>query len=218
MDTKRQTIWLVSMLSLMIVLSAYYLLTEDPNNKYDAANNDLDDNGISVDVTGSGIQDGGNLGSQLFPGLSDGLLADQLQNNGKQTAMTDDQILDKMLQQSRSSSTFFEREQMRRNEELSREFTQLGMIASDSKQSNEAVAQALAGIQQMENMQAKISNLEDELNKDFPNVIVMKDGEDKWKVTVQTNKLEKSQAVSIIDMALMTLGIFEENISVDYIP
>lgn len=29
MNTKRQTIWLVSMLSLMVVLSAYYLFTED---------------------------------------------------------------------------------------------------------------------------------------------------------------------------------------------
>ncbi|KUP21400.1 SpoIIIAH-like family protein [Paenibacillus sp. DMB5] len=29
MKGKRQTIWLVSMLSLMVVLSAYYLFTED---------------------------------------------------------------------------------------------------------------------------------------------------------------------------------------------
>lgn len=29
MNNKRQTVWLVSMLSLMVVLSAYYLFTED---------------------------------------------------------------------------------------------------------------------------------------------------------------------------------------------
>ena len=29
MNNKRQTIWLVSMLSLMVILSAYYLFTED---------------------------------------------------------------------------------------------------------------------------------------------------------------------------------------------
>lgn len=29
MNTKRQTVWLVSMLSLMVVLSAYYLFTQD---------------------------------------------------------------------------------------------------------------------------------------------------------------------------------------------
>ncbi|KPV55275.1 hypothetical protein QJ48_34035, partial [Paenibacillus sp. A3] len=32
MNSKRQTIWLVSMLSLMVVLSAYYLFTEDVGN------------------------------------------------------------------------------------------------------------------------------------------------------------------------------------------
>lgn len=33
MNTKRQTIWLVSMLSLMVVLSAYYLFTQDIGGK-----------------------------------------------------------------------------------------------------------------------------------------------------------------------------------------
>lgn len=32
MNNKRQTIWLVSMLSLMVVLSAYYLFTDDPGS------------------------------------------------------------------------------------------------------------------------------------------------------------------------------------------
>ncbi|MGO4271937.1 SpoIIIAH-like family protein, partial [Paenibacillus sp. TAF58] len=39
MNAKRQTIWLVSMLSLMVVLSAYYLFTEDVN-KLDLATTD----------------------------------------------------------------------------------------------------------------------------------------------------------------------------------
>lgn len=215
MDTKRQTIWLVSMLSLMIVLSAYYLLTEDPNKMYEAANDGLDSDEISVDVTGTGLQEGGNLGSQLFPGLGDGLLADKLQNDAMQTAKTDQEILDSMLSQSQSASSFFEREQMKRNEELSKQWEQLEMIISDSKQSNEAVEQALAQIKQMEWMQTRISQLEDELTKNYPNAIVMRDSNDKWKVTVQADKLEKSQVVSIIDEALMTLDIAEEDISVD---
>ena len=35
MNTKRQTVWLVSMLSLMVILSAYYLFTEDVNKSDD---------------------------------------------------------------------------------------------------------------------------------------------------------------------------------------
>lgn len=37
MNNKRQTIWLVSMLSLMVILSAYYLFTEDVTPAKDAA-------------------------------------------------------------------------------------------------------------------------------------------------------------------------------------
>ncbi|RCX23146.1 stage III sporulation protein AH [Fontibacillus phaseoli] len=37
MKSKRQTVWLVSMLSLMVVLSAYYLFTEDNSSKNQAA-------------------------------------------------------------------------------------------------------------------------------------------------------------------------------------
>ncbi|MEF2964458.1 SpoIIIAH-like family protein [Paenibacillus sp. M1] len=37
MKTKRQTVWLVSMLSLMVILSAYYLFTEDSPAKNQAA-------------------------------------------------------------------------------------------------------------------------------------------------------------------------------------
>ena len=33
MNNKRQTIWLVSMLSLMVILSAYYLFTDDSGTK-----------------------------------------------------------------------------------------------------------------------------------------------------------------------------------------
>lgn len=38
MNSKRQTIWLVSMLSLMVVLSAYYLFTDDTDKLNQAAN------------------------------------------------------------------------------------------------------------------------------------------------------------------------------------
>lgn len=218
MDTKRQTIWLVSMLSLMVILSAYYLLTEDPTKNFDAANSEQDDHEITVDVTSTGIQDSDKLGSQLFPGLVDGLLADQLQNSGTQSIQTDAQILDQLLQQTQSSSTFFERALMQRSEDMSREYEQWNQIASDSAMSNEAVAEALTQIKHMTDMQTRITQLEEELNEQFPNVVVLKDGDEKWKVTVQANKLEKTQAVSIFDRAIEALDIGEEQISLDIFP
>lgn len=67
MNSKRQTIWLVSMLSLMVILSAYYLFTEDTAGKSDlltesaavkdateAAGSAQDAGGIVVDEVTSG--------------------------------------------------------------------------------------------------------------------------------------------------------------------
>ena len=49
MNSKRQTIWLVSMLSLMVVLSAYYLFTEDAS-KLDTAQDASETEQINVDT------------------------------------------------------------------------------------------------------------------------------------------------------------------------
>jgi stage III sporulation protein AH len=51
----KQTVWLVSMLSLMVVLSAYYLFTDDMNTKKiakTAAWNRVVDDQVSVETTG----------------------------------------------------------------------------------------------------------------------------------------------------------------------
>ena len=48
MNKKRQTVWLVSMLSIMVVLSAYYLFTDDGGDVDQAANGDA--NSIVVDL------------------------------------------------------------------------------------------------------------------------------------------------------------------------
>ncbi|WP_379128802.1 SpoIIIAH-like family protein [Paenibacillus sp. sgz500958] len=73
MNGKRQTIWLVSMLSLMVVLSAYYLFTEDSgasipketagsiqveNGVKDAANNDIPSVGDEGVVVNEVVTDG----------------------------------------------------------------------------------------------------------------------------------------------------------------
>ncbi|GIP51995.1 SpoIIIAH-like family protein [Paenibacillus vini] len=63
MRSKRQTVWLVSMLSLMVVLSAYYLFTEDSPAKNQAADgkqvSTMDKGMTQETVTDSGLgQDG----------------------------------------------------------------------------------------------------------------------------------------------------------------
>lgn len=53
MNTKRQTIWLVSMLSLMVILSAYYLFTQDMNDADKLSGSKTPEQNVT-EVAGSG--------------------------------------------------------------------------------------------------------------------------------------------------------------------
>ncbi|ANS74935.1 hypothetical protein AWM70_10265 [Paenibacillus yonginensis] len=84
MKTKRQTIWLVSMLSLMVVLSAYYLFTEDSGP---AATKSADGQQVAVsDAQGTGSGDsGGSIVTEV---------TDETSGDDGQTAAADDSATD----------------------------------------------------------------------------------------------------------------------------
>ncbi|MCK8486215.1 SpoIIIAH-like family protein [Paenibacillus sp. MBLB2552] len=103
MKSKRQTIWLVSMLSLMVILSAYYLFTEDgpqtstptDGQQVSTTNNGMSGNAAGDDVILSEVTtDGSENGSVI---TDDTAAADQTEptasNDGSEqadTAKTDD--------------------------------------------------------------------------------------------------------------------------------
>lgn len=64
MNTRRQTVWLVSMLGLMVVLSAYYLFTEDVENMEVVSENPPEEE-ILIDATNP---DGEGLGGRKYGG------------------------------------------------------------------------------------------------------------------------------------------------------
>ncbi|RRJ66471.1 SpoIIIAH-like family protein [Paenibacillus oralis] len=85
MKSKRQTIWLVSMLSLMVVLSAYYLFTEEgpaPSAKTD---------GQQVSMEGGTAQNGALEESGLSP--QDEVILSEITSDGEagSDAVTDDE-------------------------------------------------------------------------------------------------------------------------------
>ncbi|MDU7472005.1 MAG: SpoIIIAH-like family protein [Paenibacillus macerans] len=85
MKSKRQTIWLVSMLSLMVVLSAYYLFTEE--GPAPAAKTD----GQQVSMDGGTAQNGGLEGSGLS--AQDEVILSEVASDGEagSAAVTDDE-------------------------------------------------------------------------------------------------------------------------------
>jgi stage III sporulation protein AH len=78
------------------------------------------------------------------------------------------------------------------------------------------VVKAQNDLQLISGQQEKIDNLEEMLLKDYPQAVISRDGKS-WKVTVQSQKLEKSQGVTIVDMVIKELGAAPENIKVQYV-
>lgn len=246
MNAKRQTIWLVSMLSLMVVLSAYYLFTEDVN-KLDLATTETINKTQEVKIDMSQVDPASAAKTDVKATTGGDAKVDTKavtpQNSTKtdaktdvktdakttttqdaskatkpDTAKTDEQVLKIVEEQARttSASDYFTNEQMKQRDYFSKTSSDLMEIIIDSKKTPEAVAKATNDLAKLTDIQEKVENLQDVLMKDFPQAIINQDG-NKWKVTVQSDKLEKSQGVTIVDMVMKELSTGPENIKIQYV-
>lgn len=249
MNAKRQTIWLVSMLSLMVVLSAYYLFTEDVN-KLDLASTDATSQSQEVKIDMSQVDPvtGAKTDVKTTTGAAAGTTnttktdtktttpqtstktdatTTTTQDSSKTTtkdtskvttSKTDDQVLKQVEEQAKTTSAqdYFTNEQVKQNDYFSKTSSDLMAIILDTKKTPEAIANATNDLNKLSDLQEKIDNLQDLLIQDFPQAVINQDG-NKWKVTVQSDKLEKSQGVSIVDMVVKELGAAPENIKIQYV-
>jgi stage III sporulation protein AH len=231
----------------MVVLSAYYLFTEDvdqleftstgtkPGNEISISTNEHSTptadskaaetktevkTDAKVDATAkqdaSAKQDGAaatdTKGAQASDAKS--TAAEAKTDNA---SASDAKVLEKVQTQATSGSDYFVGQQLKRNEEMGKQTEKLLTIISDSKQNTDAVAKAYEELRKLEDKEAKITSLEESLMKDFPQAIVNEES-GKWKVTVQSNKLERSQAVSIIDKVMKEMSVGADSIVVQYKP
>lgn len=199
MNSKRQTIWLVSMLSLMVLLSAYYLFTEDVNDlDLSAPNLPQED----IDVTNTNV---------------DPTAHDHATDQGEGLAgLTDEEVLQYLESGYGAGDDYFVYQQMQRDEKFSRELEEWLAGMTEGKSPDE-IARAAEEYERVSTMQAKVEYIEEELGKDFRNVVVLPEGKN-VKVVVQADKLERSQAVSIMDLVMAELGVAKDYISVQVRP
>lgn len=101
---------------------------------------------------------------------------------------------------------YFTAMQMEKLDELSKETEKWMQVINDANSTDEEVANAYEKISRIEEKQSKITRLEEELMKDYENAVVSEE-EGAWTVLVKADKLEKSQAVSIVDMVVSELGV-----------
>lgn len=181
MNTKRQTVWLVSMLSIMVVLSAYYLFTNDVNDM-DVAGEQLLDHHIVIDE------------------IDEHTHHEEVVETGR----TDEEILQQVQSQGQTGTSFFTSLYLEREEKYSKEVEAL-MTMINETDSTETQTEAFDKLHQIDDKVTKLSYLEGLLMKDYEYAIVSEDN-DQWKVIVKTDHMEKSQAVSIIDLVMQEMN------------
>ncbi|WP_166239155.1 SpoIIIAH-like family protein [Paenibacillus turpanensis] len=217
MNSKRQTVWLVSMLSLMVVLSAYYLFTDDVN-ELQAGTETTKTQEIKYDATAVTGQDKVKTNAPDNTAKTDAAPADKETSAAEaagEQGKTDEELLQQVSAQAMSAEEYFIDANLRRDEELTKMSEKLMTIINDSKQNNEAVTKAYEDMYKLEEQHVKMISLEDQLATQFGNAVVVQDGS-KYKVVVMADKLQRSEAVSIIDMTMKELGIGADRVSVEF--
>jgi len=208
MNNKRQTIWLVSMLSLMVILSAYYLFSEDVPSTNNASGGStpsieqagkvsvVDPDGVEVtqvDEMTNGLADPGT-GGELSP-------ADQEVLKGIANAKGNDRL---------------EQIAYERMNKVSKRAEELSTVIGNTKATQEEATAAAEELDRLEDMDARITSLQEKLLQDFDNAVV-DEVDTNFKVIVLSNKLEKKQAIGIIDLATKELNVGPDRISVQYV-
>ncbi|WP_127494365.1 SpoIIIAH-like family protein [Paenibacillus glycanilyticus] len=208
MNTKRQTIWLVSMLSLMVVLSAYYLFTQDTK---------------SPDLLSDGTQQEQKAGAtEASSGNNSQIVVDQVDPAGNASGSKDSgisdadkQVLDQIDAQGGVDSSVFAQVEEKRSELNSTQQDKLLGDMTNLQDPKEAQA-AATQLDQLEEKNSKLTSIENELMKTFQQAIVNEEGNG-YKVLVESDKLDKSQAANIIDLVMKTLGVDADQVSVQFI-
>ncbi|MFC4808386.1 SpoIIIAH-like family protein [Paenibacillus sp. GCM10023250] len=249
MNNKRQTVWLVSMLSLMVILSAYYLFTEDvstPSNdivttdgagqqgaKSDATEasgsaagndaivtNEVTDGGADAgNAADQAAADSASADDQAAGGASaaNGGTAENAASGGKDAAKSDEDVLKEMAEAGGVATSVFSQLQERRDDSYYDEFNKLMGQVSDTKLSDKDAAASMEQLDLLEDKNAKITALEEELSKQFGNAAVVPDANDRYKIVVQSDKLERSQADSILTTAIEELGLTPDQLTIQYV-
>jgi stage III sporulation protein AH len=200
MQNKRQTIWLVSMLSLMVILSAYYLFTEETDpagTEYPEASASSDPYGIQVTEV-------------------DGIDPPQEEESVDGNVPTDEEVLESLNQS--AGRAFFDRIELNRRTHFEQEHERLSSIISDtSGYTQEEASAAVEELSRLEDMDERITSLQTKLLTDFENAAVEME-QNRYKVIVQAEKLDKQQAVGIVDLAIKELGVTPDRLAVQYVP
>jgi stage III sporulation protein AH len=187
------------MLGLMVVLSAYYLFTDNVDDLNVADNGSYSD--VQVDMT-----DPSSDHSDDVLHLSEGLWEEW---------KTDEEILEEYEAKETSAFDYFTSLHLERMEKFAEQIENQMEIINDASSTDSAIQMALEEYNRLEELQSKLIDVEEQLMSEFENVYISEE-EGAWKVIVKADHLEASQAVSIIDLVSDALDVKAASIQVQY--
>lgn len=181
---KKQTVWLLTMLSLMIVLSVYYMQAQPANDDFAFIFNEAPEENDSVGTISDQSEE--EVGSDVAE-KSDEEFNETSAISTKDELFT---IIRMELAQSRSSR-----------------MEQLETIVASSSASNDEKNQAYDEMQQIDRVATKELIVEETLKSEngYPDVLV-RTKEDSVIVTVKTDELSQSEANKIMRMVYDEFG------------
>ena len=203
MNTKRQTIWLVSMLSLMVILSAYYLFTQDIGSDEKLTDATHMENTAKVNspldinsTVASGTEDSANYTiSDVDQDVLSQLEAEGYFNNNSKIS----ELMTK------------------RENQLQEKDNQIMSVLADVSADTDRSLEALEEMAMLEQKMEKITQLESDLKDTYDIAIISQEVNDKYKVVVTSDTLEKKQAAEIIAQVIEELEVRPEQVSVQFI-
>lgn len=203
MNTKRQTIWLVSMLSLMVVLSAYYLFTQEIGNKDQVS-----------DVTQlQNVAEVANVDGSNATETSGGA-----EQEGDYTiSEVDQEVLNQLQADNFFDNSTFSALELKREQLLENEQNRINATIADVNADAESSMAALAEMAELEESMDKITQLENKLMETYEIAVISPEVDDKYKVVVSSDTLEKKQAAQIIDEVITAMELRPEQVSVQFV-
>lgn len=188
MVLKKQTVWLITMLSLLIVLSVFYMTS--PNDVEVVGN---DDENTEENQNGEETNDGEDNNEE-------GEGSESGESNIDVSGMSVDDLF---------ATTRIEKEDTR-----SELIEQWEAVLSSSNSSADEVNEAMEQIQDIRTISQKESYLENTIRyeKDYRDVLVQKD-EDTVSITVIAEELSKTEANQLMQMARDEFGIMDVRVS-----
>ncbi|URN94261.1 MAG: SpoIIIAH-like family protein [Candidatus Pristimantibacillus lignocellulolyticus] len=204
MNTKRQTIWLISMLSLMVVLSAYYLFTQDIGGKDKV-----------TDATN--LQ---NVAEVSTPEGKDATAVSGTNEDGSKYTISalDQEVLEQLKAENYFEGGMFSELLTKREQQYEVENNRINSVIADVSVDEETSIAAVAELEQLEGKMEKVTQLENDLMQTYEVVFVSEELNDKYKVVVTSDVLEKKQAAEIIDQVITVMDVRPEQVSVQFIP